>query len=192
MIEHKINELDNFILGWYIKDDELFNEIINFSLNNSKKNRGGLFIKGKKIIDTDLKDSFDSNLYDFKNCSLYYAHLQKVVDLYIKKYPYCNTGSSWLMHDCVNVQHYPSMGGYKKFHCERNSGVGVTASRHLVFMTYLNDVEIGGETEFFHQKLKIRPEKGLTLIWPADWTFTHRGITSPEEKFIVTGWFNYI
>jgi hypothetical protein len=59
-------------------------------------------------------------------------------------------------------------------------------------MTYLNDVEIGGETEFFHQKLKIRPEKGLTLIWPADWTFTHIGITSPEEKFIVTGWFNYI
>jgi hypothetical protein len=65
-------------------------------------------------------------------------------------------------------------------------------SRHLVFMTYLNDVTDGGETEFFYQKLKVKPEKGLTLIWGADWTFTHRGITSPTQtKYIVTGWFNY-
>ena len=59
-------------------------------------------------------------------------------------------------------------------------------------MTYLNDVTHKGETEFFHQKIKIKPEKGLTLIWPTDWTFTHRGIPSPtEEKYIVTGWFEY-
>jgi len=41
--------------------------------------------------------------------------------------------------------------------------------------------------------LKVKPEKGLTLIWPADWTFTHRGIPSMSEtKYIVTGWYNYI
>jgi hypothetical protein len=59
-------------------------------------------------------------------------------------------------------------------------------------MTYLNDVNDQGETEFYHQNIKIKPEKGLTLIWPADWTHTHRGITSPSEnKFIVTGWYNF-
>ena len=59
-------------------------------------------------------------------------------------------------------------------------------------MTYLNDVTDGGETEFFHQNLKITPEKGLTLIWGADWTFTHRGIPSPsQEKYIATGWFSF-
>jgi len=27
------------------------------------------------------------------------------------------------------------------------------------------------------------------LIWPADWTHTHRGIVAPnEEKIIATGW----
>jgi len=32
----------------------------------------------------------------------------------------------------------------------------------------------------------------LTLIWPTDWTFTHRGVPSlTEEKYIVTGWFNF-
>ena len=60
-------------------------------------------------------------------------------------------------------------------------------------MTYLNDVTDGGETEFLHQGLKVQPQKGLTLIWPADWTHTHRGVASPtQEKAIVTGWFNYV
>ena len=66
-------------------------------------------------------------------------------------------------------------------------------SRHLVFMTYLNDVKDDGQTEFYYQRLKIKPEKGLTLIWPADWTFTHRGIASnSEDKYIVTGWLNLV
>ena len=56
-------------------------------------------------------------------------------------------------------------------------------------MTYLNDVEDGG-TEFYYQKLKTKAKKGLTLIWPTDFTHTHRGIVSKtKEKYIVTGWF---
>ncbi len=59
-------------------------------------------------------------------------------------------------------------------------------------MTYLNDVEDGGGTEFYHQNLIVKPRKGKTLIWPADWTHTHRGVTSPtQEKYVITGWFNY-
>ena len=59
-------------------------------------------------------------------------------------------------------------------------------------MTYLNDIKKGGETEFYYQKLKIKPETGLTLLWGCDWTFTHRGITSPTEtKYIATGWYSY-
>jgi len=59
-------------------------------------------------------------------------------------------------------------------------------------MTYLNTVEDGGETEFFHQQRSISPQKGLTVIWPADWTHTHRGVPSPTEtKYIITGWFNF-
>jgi hypothetical protein len=60
-------------------------------------------------------------------------------------------------------------------------------------MTYLNDVTDQGETEFFHQQIKIKPQKGLTVIWPADWTYTHRGIPSPtQEKFIITGWLSFL
>jgi hypothetical protein len=58
-------------------------------------------------------------------------------------------------------------------------------------MTYLNDVNDGG-TEFLYQKITSPAKKGLTLIWPADWTHTHRGqISKTKEKSIITGWFNY-
>jgi hypothetical protein len=60
-------------------------------------------------------------------------------------------------------------------------------------MTYLNDVTDGGETEWEYQKIKIKPEKGLTVIWSADYTFSHRGITSlTQTKYITTGWYGYI
>ena len=62
----------------------------------------------------------------------------------------------------------------------------------LVFMTYLNDVLDGG-TEFKYQKLITKAKKGLTLIWPSDFTHTHKGqISNTSEKYIITGWFSYI
>jgi len=42
-------------------------------------------------------------------------------------------------------------------------------------------------------KIKIKPKKGLTVIWPAEWMFTHRGIASMKEvKYIVTGWYSFV
>ena len=43
------------------------------------------------------------------------------------------------------------------------------------------------------QPIKIKPKKGLSVIWPADFTYTHRGIPSPtQEKYIATGWFHMV
>ena len=59
-------------------------------------------------------------------------------------------------------------------------------------MTYLNDVEEGGSTYFSHYDLEIKPQKGLTLIWPAEWTHAHRGnILTKGKKYIITGWINF-
>ena len=59
-------------------------------------------------------------------------------------------------------------------------------------MTYLNTVKDGGGTEFYYQNKKFKAKEGVTLIWPADWTFTHRGIISKKcEKYIITGWLSY-
>ena len=38
-------------------------------------------------------------------------------------------------------------------------------------------------------KRGIEPRKGLTLIWPAEWTHSHRGnILTSGVKYIITGW----
>ena len=98
----------------------------------------------------------------------------------------------WNIAEPFNIQKYNPHEGFLNFHYEKNSGHGPGSLRHLVFMTYLNDLKKGGETEFFYQKLKVKPEKGLTLIWGSDWTFMHKGIiSSTEPKYITTGWFSY-
>ena len=57
---------------------------------------------------------------------------------------------------------------------------------------FLNDVPDGGGTEFaYYPEVKIKAKKGLSLIWPTDFTHTHRGIVSQHEKWIITGWFNH-
>ena len=122
------------------------------------------------------------------------TQLQIVLDQYIAKYPQCNMYSAFRMIQPAQLQKYNPGGGFFAWHTERTSAkTHDLASRHLVFMTYLNDVTDGGETEFALQNLKVQPRKGLTLIWPVDWTHTHRGVTSPtQHKYIVTGWLNYV
>jgi len=146
-------------------------------------------------VDLNSKHSFDKTISPLTNdhriVSYLYA-LKEVVNFYIKKYNFCNDiTNSWAVKEHFNIQWYPPNGGFKIFHTERD-GFLSSSNRHLVFMTYLNDVTDAGETEFYYQKLKVKPQKGLTLIWPVDWTHTHRGIPSPtQEKIIITGWYSF-
>ena len=60
-------------------------------------------------------------------------------------------------------------------------------------MTYLNDVDDGGETYFPNQSLKVSPKKGLTLFWPAGVDYPHKGLTSnTQTKYIATGWISFL
>jgi len=58
-----------------------------------------------------------------------------------------------------------------------------------VIITYLNDDFEGGETEFLYQGVRVKPEKGKTVIFPASYTHVHRG--NPPiggTKYIATTW----
>ena len=193
MQEHNVNQLNNFIMGWYTDENKLCDKIIEYHKNNPEKQEAGCVRQVERVFNKEIKDSIDVVFDEPSLVSEYSNLLQKCCDEYIKKYPWCNNYAKWQIKDFVNIQHYLPNGGFKIWHTERTNISPTCCHRHLVFMTYLNDVTHKGETEFFHQKIKIKPEKGLTLIWPTDWTFTHRGIPSPtEEKYIVTGWFEYV
>jgi prolyl 4-hydroxylase len=180
----------NFIFQDYISDIKICDELIEYH-NQSHKFDGRI---GKQYsVDKEIKNSIDCILEgDLGN--KYITALSEIAKKYIEVYPFCNYYSPWGIIERVLIQHYiPPDGGFKVWHTERHQIQTPNCYRHLVFMTYLNDVEDGGETEFFHQNLKIKPKKGLTLIWPADWTHTHRGLVSnTQEKYVLTGWFSYL
>lgn len=194
MKEHNVNQLDNFICGWYI-DTIVCDNLVELFKKNQNKFEGRFSDTERGImVDKTMKDSIECLLEGDELLSKKYSEeLQKCVNLYRKKYEFCDATTSWNILTNPNIQYYAPKGGYYIWHNERACRDEPFVSRHLVFMTYLNDVTDAGETEFYYQKLKIKPEKGLTVIWPVDWTFTHRGIPSPsQEKYIVTGWFNFI
>ena len=191
---HKNNKKNNFIAGWYIEDSLVCDNIIRFYNKNSNYiNRGAMGVNGK--IDLDKKNSFDLGFDSNDNREplfSYKKNLSKILELYKNKYKMCSEQQNqWGLYEGYNIQKYPKGGGFPAWHYE-NTGYGYRINRHLVFMTYLNDVLKDGETEFMYQKIKIKPEKGLTLIWPATWEYTHRGNICPnQEKYIMTGWYSY-
>ena len=193
MKAHSVNEMGNFIGGWYI-DKSICNKLIEYFEQHPDKIKGRSGAKGGSV-QKEIKDSTDLILTPYSPSILiqeYISELAKVLEEYKKLYPYCDsTQEPWGLISNFNLQRYLPKQGYHKTHCER-SGYGESLNRFLVFQTYLNDVKEGGETEFMHQKLKVKSEKGLTTIFPVEWTHTHRGIPAPKEtKYIITGWFCY-
>jgi hypothetical protein len=187
MTPHEINDKDNFIMGWEPHSADFCDDIIRH-FNSQPQERGATSLG----VDLEIKNSFDLSFNSNQVPEDYFVFLQKCVDAYVEKYKFCNTDVAWTITEPPLIQKYLPDGGYYKWHCERGGYTNQINTRHLVFMTYLNDVTDAGETEFFYQKLKIEPKKGLTLIWPVDWMFTHRGIPSTtQEKMIVTGWFSF-
>ena len=184
---------DNFIFSDRVSD-QMCDKIINYFENTTEKNQGTIAIPGaddilkKSKISQEIKLDPQSWLYDE-----YIIELQNCLNRYIEKFPFCNYYGSFSILENIKIQKYPMGGGYLDFHTERGSKEFPNSSRHLVFMTYLNSIIEGGGTEFVHQNLIIDAEKGKTIIWPADWTHTHRGIAAENnEKIIVTGWYNFV
>jgi hypothetical protein len=86
------------------------------------------------------------------------------------------------------MQRYTPGEGFHGWHCER---AGLTHSnRILAWMFYLNDVTDNGGTQFHYQQHIEQPQAGKLIIWPSDWMYLHRGLTSPTQtKYVLTGWY---
>ena len=118
--------------------------------------------------------------------------LQIVLDEYVRIYERVNHLDRFNMVP-FNIQYYKPGEGFLQWHTERGNGLQPSTSRVLVWMMYCNTIEreYGGGTEFYYQDYTCQAEKGKIVIWPADWTFTHRGSKSQKEKMILTGWYNF-
>lgn len=97
-----------------------------------------------------------------------------------------------LRSGAVNLQKYEAgVGGYPHWHSEIYPDDEHCEPLHrvLFYMYYLNDIERGGETEFYFQKRSIRPRRGTLVIAPAGFTHAHRGnVPLSADKYILTSW----
>ena len=188
-------ELDKTTLmgAWFISK-KLCNDITK-QMNNADLVPGMMYNNGKEqVIDKTSKESLEMAIAHNNNDEPWLSYkgaIMDIIKLYIKKYPHMNENAEFGIGETYNTQKYPIGGGFKIWHHE-NDFKSFNYDRCLVFMTYLNDVEDGG-TSFKYQDIDIPAKKGLTLIWPAYWTHTHKGIISnTKEKYIVTGWLNFL
>ena len=175
--------------GWYIPE-QLCDDLIEcFKAHPWRWVEGKV---GPAQIDTTTKESTDMYLpirHTFPAFLKYMDALGKCIGAYQIKYSELKLHQGFALIEPLQIQRYPKKGGFKKWHCERTSK---EHNRMLVFMTFLNDVPDGG-TEFKYQQLTIPAKKGLTVIWPTDFTHTHKGQISKEhEKWIATGWLGYV
>lgn len=190
---------ETFIRRYYLPDTHICKDIIDWFESNTELQYDGrvYFSNNTMGVNKDIKESTCISVTDL---SFAYSQepLAKVLDWlwdcvnqYITDFPELD-GMTFAMSEGFNIQRYlPPDQGFKAFHQERQSVQ--TSKRLMVFMMYLNTINDLGGTEYKYYNHVEKAEEGKLLIWPPDFTHTHRGVVSPtEKKYILTGWYSLI
>jgi len=173
-------------------------ELHNVATEKGLVSRGKLGVHGDYKVDTSLKDSYDLGLIAVPDdlaikyrIPEFYQLLKKHFDEYVEQHPILQRLGALELGESPIIQHYKPGGGFKFEHFERADIM--TSRRALVWMMYLNDVTDKGGTHFVYQNFTATPQKGKLLIWPTDFTHTHKGVVSPtQDKYIITGWLSFV
>ena len=189
----KTNLSPNFIGSWII-EPSLCDEIISYYEKNKQKHgqgrtEGGINLENKNRRDLTLTPK-ELNLPENEIFKIYFENIFECYKDYNLQWPFLSKIVNNLEIGKFNIGKYMPGQHFQRIHCER-TGL-MTLHRLFAFMTYLNDVEEGGSTYFNHYDLEIKPKKGVTLIWPAEWTHTHKGnVLKSGLKYIITGWLTF-
>ena len=190
----KSNLNPNFIGSWEM-ETSICDQIITYYDKHKEKQHQGNIGKGHVNLETKNRKDIsiapnELNLQGNEIFNEYFASLFECYKDYNQQWPFLASIVSNLEIGKFNIGRYLPGQHFQKLHTER-AGLG-SLHRLLAFMTYLNDVEDGGSTYFSHYDLDIKPQNGLTIIWPAEWTHSHKGnIINSGSKYIITGWLTF-
>ena len=175
-----------------IESTSICDELITYFELNKQKQRQGVTLGG---VDLDSKSSLDIAispkdllLPENKCLENYFEALFQCYTDYCVQWPFLNGFANELHIGALIFSDMKKANIFKKLY--RKSYIS-SLHRLFAFMTYLNDVadEDGGSTVFTHYGL-IQPQKGHTLIWPAEWTHAHKEVYK-KFKYIITGWMHF-
>ena len=172
-------------------------DTINKFENDDRKIQGstmeGVSLEFKKSTDLPI-----SKYEDWKNeDEVFFRSITECLPEY---YEHCNQYGPYFPHAFIGVSDYqninPLDSGYQiqrtypgeYYHWHHDGRIINNTIRVLTFIWYLNDIKHDGYTEF-KNGMKIQPEQGKLLIFPALWSYIHRGFPPKSEtKYICTGW----
>lgn len=167
----------------------LCDEIISFFEKSQKKLGGQVIDKdGNHVVDQKAKISLDLDLsgeagmgseVDKELYRLVGRAFNTYVDMFgvLKAFSVYDTG--------YFLTKYFKDEGFYDWHID--AGNDATINRLFSCLIYLNTMDHGGETEFFYQKLSVKPLRGRLLLFPAAWTHLHRGMVPLSgDKYIMT------
>ena len=209
-IEEYKNVLPGNICDFLI---EKFEENINLALpgavGGGRNNQGVVNSNIKSTLDLGFLKCNILNESEFNSVLLSITNVlqEKIKEYFLKHGMYKGIGSQYdnpdskdfmqqtiwndhvINHSGIYIKRYLPEKDFYHWHIDAAPDTPAWFCRQLVLMFYLNDVKEGGETEFFNQKLSIKPTKGTLVIFPADFTGKHRGLTPKSgKKYIMNSW----
>jgi predicted 2-oxoglutarate/Fe(II)-dependent dioxygenase YbiX len=189
-----IDKEDLFYINENSLSKELCEEIINlYELEGNMRAKG----ETARGYNPNIKDSLDfiinNHTYNEKWNTIYKT-LQVEVSRNLQRYIEKNSFkkhiiiSGSLFYETFMIQRYTKGEGKYIYHEDFSVNYNEKSYRVLTYLWYLNDVEEGGETEFFGN-MKVKPRAGKLILFPASWTYPHSGLVPiSSDKYIVTGW----
>ena len=133
-----------------------------------------------------IPSGLTSSYFPTTLCKQLWSNIGECLKIYATEYGITQhmTSSVFKIH---RVQ--PS-GGYHIWHHEHDFE---NSLRVLAWHLTIESPKSGGDTQFLYQSMKIEPEVGKLLLWPAGFTHKHRGNPPLEgQKTYITGWFELI
>lgn len=171
-----------------------FNQIQAQGVGTNRRDFEGAVAHFKSDHAMFLERGAGSHFADFQNEHIlapFYRATQDCFNSYTEKFSVLKDNK--ITGNCAKMQKTEPGQGYHVWHGEQ--GPGNNAARVLTYMLYLNTLgpDDGGETEFLYQRLRVKPEAGTMLVWPAAFTHAHRGnvVLGGTPKFVITGWFYF-
>jgi Rps23 Pro-64 3,4-dihydroxylase Tpa1-like proline 4-hydroxylase len=173
------NELCEEIIEMFENDDSQYEGVTAVGLNKHIKDTKDMIIpnndKWNKILKVLTKELH-------RNLNLYIKLLKTDLN------DYAIFSKNFLYENSFQIQRYRKNEGKYIYHHDHDIRFDQKDHRVITYLWYLNTVYQGGETEIW-KTIKIKPEQGKLLLFPASWTFPHSGlIPESNNKYIITGW----
>jgi hypothetical protein len=178
---------------------ELCKDIIEIFESNNKKNDanvlGGVFkdvLNAKTIYCTDINHPNWPRIEKFIEkitITTVFKYIRKMGEVVKCKQPDFDLFTSFNWKGFSINKYSADESGHYIYHTDRHIILETDEERIITFIYYLQDVEIGGETDFPSQGITVKPESGKLVLFPSTWTYPHCSLpTISNDKYIMVGW----